>query len=267
MNCVARSTNRCAAFRTKLGQKKGFLIWEDYLLIGLRFVALNGFSRNWKIGSFLTLSVDATLSDVPHHAADMVAHWNLEYSSDTSAHMDHVLDAAALGGYPGDLALAPPPGFNTAQMGPIIPTAPGGVADLSGACRIVGTSSTDMTVIVDYNPLKLSESAITGVTFTTNANSGVTITAPGSGTTDSSTWKIEGPVDGVNAILATMQASISSTATAPGHFMVSVTDADYADAATRTNSAFVVQNFYIPVTDQYQYVAEQPGSSDSARRN
>jgi hypothetical protein len=195
----------------------------------------------------LDASVDSALGDAPHHAGDVAAHWNLEYTSDPSAQMDHVLDAAALAGYPGDLALAPPPGFNTSQMGPIIPTAPGGVADLSGAVRILGTSSTDMTVVVDYNPLKLSESAITGVTFTTNANSGVTITNPGSGTTDSSTWQISGPVDGVNAILATMQASISSTATAPGHFMVSVTDSDYADPTTRTNSAFVVQNFYIPV--------------------
>jgi hypothetical protein len=195
----------------------------------------------------LDASVDASLSDAPHHGADVAAHWNLEYSSDPSAHMNHVLDTADLGAYPGDLALAPPPSFNAAQMGPIIPAVPGGVADLSGAVRILGTTATDMVVVVDYNPLQASENAIKSLTFTTNANSGVTITQPGSGIT-ASTWQIEGPVDGVNAVLATMQANISSTATAAGHFMVSVTDADYADATTRANSAFVIQNFYIPVT-------------------
>ncbi len=110
--------------------------------------------------------------------ADAAAHWNLEYSSDPSSHMDHVLDTADLVAYPGDLALSPPPGFDTAHMGAIIPTVPGGVADLSGAVRILGTTTTDMTVTIDYNPLKLSESTITGMTFTSNADSGVTITEP-----------------------------------------------------------------------------------------
>jgi hypothetical protein len=197
----------------------------------------------------LDASVDSASGDAPLHAADAAAHWNLAYSSAPSTHMDHVLDAAALAAYPVDLALSPAPGFDTTHMGPILPTAPGGVADLSGAVRIVGTSSVDMVVVVDFNPLKLSETSIDNISFTENADSGVTITAPGSGDTDTTTWQIVGAVDAVNAILATMQATMDSAATSPGHFMVSVTDSDYDTADTRSDSAFVVQNFYIPLAN------------------
>ncbi len=196
----------------------------------------------------LDASVDATLSGGPDHMADAAAHWNLEYSSDPSAHMDHVLDTADLVAYPGDLSLSPPPGFDSAHMGPIIPTTAGGVADLSGAVRILGSVTTDMTVMIDYNPLQASENSIKSLTFTTNADSGVSITGPTAGSaTSGSTWQITGPVDGVNAILATMQANMDSSASLPGHFMVSVTDTEYGDPTTRADSAFVVQNFYIPV--------------------
>ncbi len=40
--------------------------------------------------------------------------------------------------------------------------------------------------------------------------------------------------------------------------MVSVTDSDYADATTRTNSAFVISNFYIPVNTSASVTTNNP---------
>ncbi len=55
------------------------------------------------------------------------------------------------------------------------------------------------------------------MTFTSNADSGVTITEP-TNSTSRSALLITGPVDGVNAVLATMQASISSEREQSGPF-------------------------------------------------
>ncbi len=84
----------------------------------------------------LDASIDSTVHDNPLGGSDIAHGWNLEYSSDPSVSLDHLLDTSDLHAYPGDLGTPTP----SITLGVVTPVGSGSTVHLSGA----GSGSTEI---------------------------------------------------------------------------------------------------------------------------
>jgi hypothetical protein len=162
--------------------------------------------------------------------------WNLGYSSDPAVQMAQVLDHHDLA--PLDVELGTPvPGIQLYA----VPTVRDGslVADLSGAVRITGDPTKTMFMTIAANPRSLTNDGIASLSFTDTT--AVDVTLSGSGTL----WTLEGAVDSINAILATMQATVNTCFSGFGQIDITLTDADHA--ADTTTAPLVDKTLYVPI--------------------
>ncbi len=191
----------------------------------------------------LDATVDPTIHDNPHSGSDHLHNWNLDYSSDPSISMDHILDSGDLAAYPGDLGTPSP----SITVGIVPPTNGSPVVDLSGAVRVNGsTTAISMHCVVTYNPRAMTSSGIQSLGFSEDTSFGVTITPPTGTDVLSRSWVIDAPYDSLNAILSTMQAHVKPGFTGNAEIDVTLTDPDHA---TDTSKApLVTRTVYIPVT-------------------
>jgi hypothetical protein len=199
----------------------------------------------------LDASVDATIHDNPHSGSDVVHQWNLDYSSDPSVSIDHLLDTGHLAAYPGDLGTPYP----SITLGVVPPTNGDSVVDLSGAVRIVGATTITvagsevpplMHCVVTYNPRPWTSSGIQSLSFSQSTALDVTVTEPSGTGILSRSWQFDAPYDSLNAILATMQAHMTAGFTGNAEIDVTVTDPNHS---LDTDSApLVARTLYIPAT-------------------
>ncbi len=162
--------------------------------------------------------------------------WDLDYSSEPSAKMVQVLDHH-------DLALVdvelgtPLPGIQLYA----VPTVRDGslVADLSGAVRITGDPTQTMFMTIAADPRPLTSNGIGSLSFTDTTSADVTVS--GSGTL----WTLEGKVDSINAVLATMQATINTCFNGAAQIDITLTDSDHS--TDTTDAPLVDRTLYVPV--------------------
>jgi hypothetical protein len=175
-----------------------------------------------------------------HHGG--TADWNLEYSSDPSVKMAPVLDRH-------DLALAdvelgtPVPAIQLYAVPTVRDDSPVSngllVADLSGAVRITGDPTKSLFMTVAANPRPLTSDGIASLFF--KDTTAVDVSIGGSGTL----WTLDGRVDSINAVLATMQATVNSCFNGFAQIDITLTDVDHATSAA--TSPLVDKTLYIPV--------------------
>ena len=192
----------------------------------------------------LDASVDASIHDSLHGGSDSLHNWDLDYSSNPSTTLEHVLDTGDLAAYPGDLASPYP----TITLGTVAPTNGASVVDLSGAVRINGSPTVDnLYCAVTFNPRPGTSSGIDSLSFSETAVADINITEP---TANSAvlgrTWQFEGRHDSINAMLATMQAKMTSGFSGTAEIDITLTDSDHeADASA---APLVTRTLFISAT-------------------
>ncbi len=207
----------------------------------------------------LDASVDPTIHDNPHSGSDPLHNWNLGYSSDPSISMDHILDTGDLAAYHGDLGTPYP----SITLGVVPPTDGAALVDLSGAIRVSGAPTITvggsdvvplMHCVITYNPRPLTSNLIDSLNFSEVAASGgdVTIKEPSGTGVLARSWQIDAPYDSLNAILATMQASLNG---GTGNAEIDVTLTDPNHSLDVDSAPLVTRTLYIPVTADPAYVA------------
>ncbi len=102
----------------------------------------------------LDASVDASVHHDASGGAEAHQDWNLGYSSDPSATMDHVLNAGDLDGYHGDLGTP----FPSVLLGVVPPSNGASAIDLSGAFRVSGDPTKVLTVDITADPRAFTSS-------------------------------------------------------------------------------------------------------------
>jgi hypothetical protein len=168
--------------------------------------------------------------------------WNLEYSSDPSVAMEHVLNDHILTDVNGELGV-PAPSITVNIVPPV--TGIQTVVDLSGTVRINGDPTKEMHMVVTYNPRPDTSAGIASLSFKETTVLGVTIDEPGTGVLSSS-WHIDGKVDSLNALLSTMQATLVSGFNGMAEIDVSLTDEDHL--VTTNDAPLVDRTVYVPVS-------------------
>ena len=165
--------------------------------------------------------------------------WTLEYTSNPSVLMEQVLDPATLQTVTTQLS---PPSITLAAVPPVHrpPDLIGpAVVNLGGAIRVADSPAEELTVTITADQQALINSSILGLVVE-NVVSGTL--ASGSGTTQ---LVITGLPDGVNEVLSTMTASISSSAPA-GIATIRVTAVDATSTADATYYIDVDRAPYTP---------------------
>ncbi|MBI5571832.1 MAG: DUF4347 domain-containing protein [Desulfomonile tiedjei] len=169
--------------------------------------------------------------------------WTLEYSSNPSVVMEQILDPATLQTvttelYPPSITLAavPPVHRPPDLIGPA-------VVNLGGAIRVSDSPAEELTVTITPDQQPLINNAITGLSFS-QVVSNVTVTAVDSGLV------MVGLPEGINEILSTLTATISSEAPA-GIATIRVTAVETASGGT-ADATFYIDVDRAPYTPQIQ---------------
>jgi hypothetical protein len=192
----------------------------------------------------LDATVDASIHDSLHGGTDVSHNWDLGYSSNPSVSLDHVLATGDLAAYPGDLA-SPYPSITLGVVGP---TNGASVVDLSGSVRINGSPTVEnMYCAVTYNPRPGTSSGIDSLMFSETTATDLEVTTPTSGDAVlARTWQFSGRYDSINAILATMQANMTTGFTGTAEIDITLTDSDHETDATA--APLVTRTLFISAT-------------------
>jgi hypothetical protein len=151
-----------------------------------------------------------------HHGGD----WTLEYSSEPGSKMAQVIDHHDLALIDVELG-SPLPGITLYAVQPV--TDASIAADLSGAIRVTGDPTLELTMTLTPNPRPVNSYGIDTLSTTT----------------------ITGHADDINATLATLYATINSCFNGFAEIDISLSDPDHS--TNSDDSPLAVTTLYIPV--------------------
>ncbi|MBI5571831.1 MAG: DUF4347 domain-containing protein [Desulfomonile tiedjei] len=168
--------------------------------------------------------------------------WNLEYSSNPRVSQVDLFNASDLAGVTVELG-TPLPAVTIIPVPPV--TGGATVADLQGAVRINGDPTLEMHLVITANPRPLTSNGISSLSFSETTLFGITTFTPPTNTSGTQIWHMDGDYQSLNAVLATMQANLSSGFAGNAEIEITLTDPDHATDANVT--PLVVQTLFVPV--------------------